>query len=112
MNRLLDYQWPGNIRELEHTVERAVVISQGEQLDLTDFRPSTYLLKKEHQLFSFKTLEEVETEHILRALELTSGRVSGEKGAARLLGINGKTLDSKMRKLGIRREIAIRVNNK
>lgn len=110
MNRLLDYQWPGNIRELEHTVERAVVISQGEQLDLTDFRPSTHLLKKEHQLFSFKTLEEVETEHILRALELTSGRVSGEKGAARLLGINGKTLDSKMRKLGIRREIAIRIN--
>lgn len=112
MNRLLDYQWPGNIRELEHTVERAVVISQGEQLDLTDFRPSMHLLKKEHQLFSFKTLEEVETEHILCALELTSGRVSGEKGAARLLGINGKTLDSKMRKLGIRREIAIRVNNK
>lgn len=108
--RLLDYRWPGNVRELEHIIERSVVISNGPFLDLSDFRPAPHLQNIRHQLQSFKTLEELETEHILQALELTQGRVSGEKGAARLLGINGKTLDSRMRKLGIRREIRIKVD--
>ena len=107
--RLLDYQWPGNVRELEHIIERSVVISNGSFLDLADFRPAPHLQKISNQLQNFKTLEELETEHILQALELTQGRVSGEKGAARLLGINGKTLDSRMRKLGMRREIKIKV---
>ena len=47
------------------------------------------------------TLEELEKEHIIKALELTGGRVSGEKGAAKILGLNSSTLESRMRKLGI-----------
>ncbi|HOX80399.1 MAG TPA: helix-turn-helix domain-containing protein [Bacteroidales bacterium] len=54
-----------------------------------------------------KTLKEVEIEHILEALRLTNGKVSGEDGAARLLGINPKTLDSKIRKLGIKKVLDI-----
>lgn len=107
--KLMEYQWPGNIRELEHTIERAIVISQGPYLDLSDFRPASHLVKTENQLIRFKSLKDLEAEHILQALELTNGRVSGEKGAAKLLGINGKTLDSKMRKLGIRREILVKI---
>lgn len=110
--RLSDYQWPGNVRELEHTIERAIVISQGKQLDLADFRPAPHLVKTDNLLKNFKPLQEVETDHILLALELTQGRVSGEKGAAKLLGLNGKTLDSRMRKLGIRREIQVKIERK
>lgn len=106
--KLLSYQWPGNVRELEHTIQRAVIVSAGSVLDLADFRPAPQWLDASAGRIFIKTLEEVEKEHIIEALRITGGRVSGEKGAARLLGINPKTLDSRMRKLGIRKEIIYR----
>jgi transcriptional regulator with GAF, ATPase, and Fis domain len=109
--KLLSYQWPGNVRELEHTIQRAVIVSPGSVLDLGDFRPSPHWLDTSGGKVFIKTLEEMEKEHIIEALRLTGGRVSGEKGAARLLGINAKTLDSRMRKLGIKREVVIRIEN-
>jgi transcriptional regulator with GAF, ATPase, and Fis domain len=64
-------------------------------------------LKEEQDLESFKTLVEIEKEHIISALKLSNGKVSGEKSAAEILGLNGKTLSSKMRKLGITRGYTI-----
>ncbi len=99
---LLLYDWPGNIRELENVIERALIISPSGKLLLGNWRPRNgrNLAESSATLLS---LSENERRHILRALEMTSWRVSGEAGAARLLGINAKTLESRMRKLGISR---------
>lgn len=108
---LMNYNWPGNVRELEHTIERAVIISQGSLLDLSSFKPALEQLPGDSALLPFKTLEELEIEHILKALHRTGGKVSGEHGAAKLLGLNAKTLDSRMRKLGITKTVQISVKS-
>jgi len=88
------------VRELENVIERAVILSPGARLALGD-----WYLKKDTPADSAEILplEEMERNHILKALELTRWRVSGEKGAAKLLGINPQTLVSRMKKLGIQR---------
>jgi formate hydrogenlyase transcriptional activator len=106
LDLLINYDWPGNVRELEHIIERAVIVSEGPSLELSDFM----LLKKiadTGNVESFRTIKEIEREHIITALKLANGKVTGENSASKLLGINGKTLGSKMRKLGIKREIVI-----
>ncbi|MCE1169124.1 MAG: sigma 54-interacting transcriptional regulator [Sphingobacteriia bacterium] len=108
---LMNYNWPGNVRELEHTIERAVIISQGAMLDLSSFKPALEQLAGETTALPFKTLEEIEIEHILKALHRTGGKVSGENGAAKLLGLNSKTLDSRMKKLGITKTVHISVKS-
>jgi len=84
---------------LENIIERAVIISEGNNLQLGDWVPSN---TKTPSSKSLMTLEENERIYILEALELTGGRVSGVKGAAKILGVNASTLDSRMRKLGIK----------
>jgi formate hydrogenlyase transcriptional activator len=106
LESLMQYNWPGNVRELEHLVERAIIISTGNSLDLSNLVFSS-IKGNEINPASIKTLIEVEREHIIAALRAAGGKVTGENGAAALLGINGKTLGSKMRKLGIKREIII-----
>ena len=98
MNTLKDYQWPGNVRELENVLERAVINSSGPKLHLVDE------LKKSHKDLrtAQKTLNEVERDYIVRVLEQTHWRVSGQNGAAEILGFNRSTLRARMRKLGIR----------
>ena len=101
MDQLLKYNWPGNVRELENVIERAVIISESSTLQLGEWIPK---LKASNQLLDsdkIATLEELEKQHIIKALEATGGRVSGEKGAAKILGLNSSTLESRMRKLGI-----------
>lgn len=93
------YHWPGNVRELENVIERAVITSRGKSLSLEDGLP---VIEKNSDT-GFLSLEEMEKEHILRAMQRTNWRVSGERGAAKLLGINSKTLESRMQKLGISR---------
>jgi len=94
---LQHYAWPGNVRELRHVVERAVILSNGVVLRIqtpnADFESA----------HNPGTLDQVERKHILETLKRTNWRVSGEKGAARILGINSKTLESRMKRLGIRR---------
>lgn len=96
------YSFPGNIRELENIIERSVILSHQDVLnfDALPFKPKE---KNNHAEGNghFKSLEEIQREHILNALKQTQGRVSGPSGAARLLGVNDKTLFSKMAKLGI-----------
>lgn len=99
---LSEYDWPGNVRELENIIERGVIAARGERLNPGDWLPEK---AAELENWDFPTLEEVEKEHILRALKLTDGRVSGEKGAARLVGLNPQTLYSRIKKLGISRTL-------
>ncbi len=105
---LYNYGWPGNVRELEHIIERAIIVSEGSSLNFERLLGSS-LLQREPDIKSFKTLVDNEKEHIMNALKIANGKVTGEKSAAQLLGINGKTLGSKMRKLKIKREFVITV---
>jgi len=101
LNTLEKYDWPGNVRELENIIERAVIVSPGKQLVVGDWLHEHGVL---HSLSHGSTLVEMERKHIIEILEMTGWRVSGEKGAAKILGLNPKTLDSKMRKLHIKRK--------
>lgn len=103
---LLKYDWPGNIRELEHIIERAIIVSEGSNLNFEKLFGGN-IRQTEQDFQSFKTLVENEKEHIINALKIANGKVTGENSAAQLLGINGKTLGSKMRKLKIKREFVI-----
>lgn len=100
INDLTAYSWPGNIRELENIVERAVIISKGNKLDLGHSLPKT---GRQSQRSQFPTLEELERAHILKTLKHTHWKVSGENGAAQLLGLKRTTLEARMKKLGIER---------
>lgn len=97
------YSFPGNIRELENIIERSVILSHQDVLnfDAIPFKAKEKLNFEGNGNGHFKSLEEIQREHILNALKKTQGRVSGPAGAARLLGLNDKTLFSKMAKLGI-----------
>jgi len=100
MELLLDYDWPGNIRELQNIVERAVVLASSSivNVDESIIRPTG-----EPPIVSIETLENVERKHILRALQETAWVIHGKKGAAEILGINPSTLRSRMEKLGIKK---------
>lgn len=103
LEALQHYPWPGNIRELEHVVERAVIASTGPHLEFVGFAaapvPTTHPLTNA----PLATLHDHERAHIMAALAHTNGRISGPQGAAVLLDINPKTLATRMIKLGIRR---------
>ncbi len=103
IDRLMAYDWPGNVREVGNEVERALIQSEGKPLTFDDIagtgprRVGVVVAPEDGQ---FK-LEEVEARHIAKILDMTGGRVEGEKGAAELLGMNPGTLRHRMRKLGI-----------
>ena len=100
MEMLKSYSWPGNIRELEHVIERAVILSQGSELELGDWMPKSAPVAGNG---APATLEEMERTHIVAVLMQTNWRVSGDKGAAKILGLNPTTLEARMKKLGIAR---------
>jgi len=100
MESLVRYQWPGNIRELENVMERAVILSSGPVLkvpleDLRD-RVAPGQVNGTH-----RTLEEAERAHILATVKETKWVLSGPRGAATRLGMNRSTLQFRMKKLGI-----------
>lgn len=105
MEQLLEYHWPGNIRELENMMERTVVLTKTEVINTVSLPE---ISKKDAGFFlrdqPIKTIEENERDHILSALKKCNGKVSGEGGAAELLNIRVSTLNSRMKKLGIRKE--------
>jgi formate hydrogenlyase transcriptional activator len=112
MEALIRYHWPGNIRELQNVIERAVIISKGPVLNvsLADLKPDvstktspaiTKPTPAYHESLQ-DTLEETERAQILRALEEANGVVAGANGAAARLGIKRSTLQLRMQKLGIR----------
>jgi formate hydrogenlyase transcriptional activator len=121
MDALSSYSWPGNIRELENFIERAVLLSPGKELrvPISELKPvasaaesgadssssSTSLTSLTSSPSSISTLEDAERQHILRALRQTEWRIAGAKGAAVILGMKRTTLQARMRKLGIRRPV-------
>lgn len=104
LESLRNYDFPGNIRELENIIERAVILSKGRTLMLPYGMLPKGSRNNNGQEDRFKTFEEIQKEHILAALARTNWRVSGPYGAAKLLGLKAKTLESKMKKLEIRRQ--------
>jgi formate hydrogenlyase transcriptional activator len=113
MDALVSYAWPGNIRELENLIERAVLLSPAKDLrvPLSELRNAHGAPVAEQATpaslatASISTLEEMERQHILRALRQTGWRIAGARGAANILGMKRTTLQARMRKLGIRRPI-------
>ncbi len=98
------YDWPGNIRELENLVERAMIISPGNTLEYGDWLPSVHFFTAPEDASSSKKLEDIEKEHIISVLKKVNWKVSGEKGAAKIVGLNATTLEARMKKMGIKRE--------
>jgi formate hydrogenlyase transcriptional activator len=96
MDRMMQWDWPGNIRELENFVERSVILSRGSTLEA----PVSELEVASDGTLVF-TLEDVEREHILRVLRKSGGRLAGVNGAAARLGLARTTLQSKLKHLGI-----------
>lgn len=100
LQALGQYTWPGNIRELEHVIERQVILSGGNPIDHIDL--ATAEQPQAAADTALETLETVERNHILKTLKACKGRVSGTGGAAEILGLPAQTLYSKMKKLGIK----------
>jgi formate hydrogenlyase transcriptional activator len=96
------YHWPGNIRELQNVIERAVILTRDSVLHL-DEPLETVATDTAPLIHAKSTLEEVERRHITRTLEEANWKISGEGGAAEVLGLNPSTLRARMRKLGIKR---------
>jgi formate hydrogenlyase transcriptional activator len=112
MQALVRYHWPGNIRELQNVIERAVIISQGPVLlvalaeltsDVSSISAPVVTTGKSSPRESLQEiLKETERNQILRALEEANGVVAGPNGAAARLGVKRTTLQLKMQRLGIR----------
>ena len=117
MENLLNYPWPGNIRELQNVIERAVIVSAEPILRLDrDLIPVTAAKATESQeahspersqmapehAMELLTLNEVERNHILAALHKTGGKIEGSMGAAKILDLHPNTLRHRIQKLGIR----------
>jgi transcriptional regulator of acetoin/glycerol metabolism len=99
MDRLMSYDWPGNIRELRNVLERAAILGVGDTLNVEDL-----LGAADGRDTSLKgDLRSVERARILRALEESRWRIKGENNAASRLGVKPSTLRARMNKLGIER---------
>jgi transcriptional regulator with GAF, ATPase, and Fis domain len=103
MNALTRWPWPGNIRELENFLERAVILTRGPELYVPLAELETNTLEEEDQLERNPTLQAAERDHILRVLRETKGQIGGSDGGAARLGLKRTTLNSKLKKLGIER---------
>ena len=101
MEALVNADWPGNIRELENFIERCVILTQGDELNV----PRTELRNSEVRsvMSAGTTFEQAERQAILDALKSASGRIAGHGGAAERLGLKRTTLQNKMRRLNITR---------
>jgi formate hydrogenlyase transcriptional activator len=107
MQKLVDWPWPGNIRELQNMIERGVILSRGFVLEipLKELeQPSLPVLNDEN---GASTLQAFERQHILQALRDSGWVVGGPAGAAARLGLNRSTLNARMRKLEINRPLPV-----
>jgi formate hydrogenlyase transcriptional activator len=99
MDALVNYPWPGNIRELQNLIERAVILTHGELLQMPPL--TSCLFGKEEPV----TSQGSERDHILKALEESKWVVGGKAGAAARLGVHRTTFISKMHRCGISRQM-------
>jgi PAS domain S-box-containing protein len=108
--RLCAYPWPGNVRELQNVIERAVITARDDRLNLDRALPASSSQEAVHpgdpgapEVLTGEDLARIERDNLRRALERTGWQVSGESGAARLLGMAPSTLASRMKALGVSR---------
>ncbi|BFU93349.1 MAG: hypothetical protein NTNFB02_00710 [Nitrospira sp.] len=110
--RIKSYSWPGNVRELQNVIERAVITATDGQLNLDRALPEATTTplsfdrtseSRPGLIRTAKEMENLERGNIMRALDVAKWKVSGEKGAAALLGMNASTLSSRMKALKIHR---------
>jgi formate hydrogenlyase transcriptional activator len=105
IDALMLYDWPGNIRELENLIERGLILSRGNTLEYGSWVPSVKISSNDSAGKPIpQKLDDIEKKHIITILEKTNWKVSGEKGAAKILGLNATTLEARMKKLGIERK--------
>jgi len=103
MQELVNYDWLGNVRELQNVIERAVILSEGPTLTLApEFRASA-AAGQENGAATALSIDNVMRKHIETVLAQTSGVIEGPRGAAKLLNLHPNTLRSRMRKLGVSR---------
>lgn len=106
LKQLMAYNWPGNIRQLEHLIERHILLNKGKlisEIRTSDDTPGEQQTKATPPI---KTIDELTREHILTVLKMTNGKVSGVGGAAELLRIPSTTLNSKIIKLKIKKGLS------
>jgi transcriptional regulator with GAF, ATPase, and Fis domain len=117
VRRLQEYEWPGNLRELQNAIERAVILAKGSTVRFDDLRPSNQTQLRPGAQPEKPQPQEIITEvewrrrernNIRAALERSGGRIYGPDGAAKLLGINPTTLVSRLKALGLRRQSTLR----
>ena len=101
---LMQYNWPGNIRELENTIQRNILLANEAVIDYVEIPVSKRANSTPGIKNGFKTIMENERDHILAVLESCNWKISGKGGAAEILDINVNTLNSRMKKLGIQRK--------
>jgi transcriptional regulator with GAF, ATPase, and Fis domain len=105
INQMLQYDWPGNVREFEHLIERSMIISQensfilGDQLKSSSPAVSISNKNSEHCLAS------IERDHIMHVLHMTEWKIEGPGGAASILNLHPSTLRFRIKKLGIKRPV-------
>lgn len=104
VKQLSAYNWPGNIRELEHVIERSILLSSGPTIDRVYVHADEETYNETDETY-IKSIDEVEREHIIAVLIKCNNKVSGIGGAAEMLRIPSTTLNSKMRRLNIKKQI-------
>ena len=106
LDLLVAYPWPGNIRELENVLERAVILTEGPELEIDpELLPVSDVMHDTDAGQPDKSLLQVEKDHILSVLNQTNWVIEGMDGAAKLLAIHPNTLRSRLKKLGIIRPV-------
>lgn len=105
IDALMNYNFPGNIRELENLIERAVIVENG-----TTLNPGNWIPKSDtfNANTDFKSFEALQRDYIIDVLNFTDWRVSGPQGAATILNIKDKTLFAKMKRLGIEKKVILK----
>lgn len=106
LQQITNYNWPGNIRELEHVIQRAILLTDGNTIKDIELSTSSKMhAEQASESFSIKTILENERDYILYILKKCNGKISGIGGAAEILDIHPSTLNSKIKKLEIKREM-------
>jgi transcriptional regulator with GAF, ATPase, and Fis domain len=109
VRRLQNYSWPGNVRELQNVIERAIILATGSRLELHRALPadafpptsSTLSTSEPLRILMAAELESLERANIQRALVVSGGKISGDGGAARRLGLPASTVTARIKALGI-----------